>query len=210
MLAKWQGMLDHIQSQLEENHYGRARDYCSSLTQEILDNVGPGGTIDRTLGLISASHAIAEIGLGNRDDGLWYWRTAETLFPEIDTTDLPSYGGITQRLKAEPFRASFPNATLVTAATHEGVIAPVLRHHTKPHYPKGMAKAGIQGRYEVEVVVDIDGHVKEPRMVTKLLDASLAYAVLDAVRQWEYEPGLLDGKPAFFLQRNIIAYKIDE
>ena len=54
-------------------------------------------------------------------------------------------------------------------------------------------RANVHGIVIVEVTIDVDGTVKDARVLRSIpiLDA----AALDAVRQWRYEPTLLDGKP---------------
>ena len=59
--------------------------------------------------------------------------------------------------------------------------------------PEMAVRANARGVVVVEVTIDVDGTVKEARVLRSLplLDA----AALEAVRQWRYEPTILDGKP---------------
>lgn len=65
----------------------------------------------------------------------------------------------------------------------------------RPSYPPEVMRAGVTGMVDIECVVLPDGTVGDARIVTPLhpqLDAES----LKAVRQWRFEPGLKDGKPA--------------
>jgi protein TonB len=60
-------------------------------------------------------------------------------------------------------------------------------------YPPIAQQAKIQGAVVIEAIIDIDGKVREARVLRPL--PMLDQAALDAVRQWEYEPTLLAGQP---------------
>jgi protein TonB len=51
----------------------------------------------------------------------------------------------------------------------------------------------ISGAVELTGVIGVDGHIRELQIVHG--HPLLARAALDAVRQWVYEPTLLDGEP---------------
>ena len=65
----------------------------------------------------------------------------------------------------------------------------------KPAYPKRMVEAGLEGKVWVEAVVGIDGRVVRARATTGQVHPDFAQAAVDAVRQWRFEPTLLNGAP---------------
>lgn len=65
----------------------------------------------------------------------------------------------------------------------------------KPAYPKRMVEAGLEGKVWVEAVVGIDGRVARARATTGQVHPDFAQAAVDAVRQWRFEPTLLNGAP---------------
>jgi TonB family protein len=73
--------------------------------------------------------------------------------------------------------------------------APRKTVNVPPEYPKRMVEAGLEGRISVEAVVGIDGRVARARALTVEAHPDLAQAAVDAVRQWRYEPTLLNGAP---------------
>ena len=63
----------------------------------------------------------------------------------------------------------------------------------KPVYPEDAKAAGVQGVVIIETVIGTDGKVREARALRAV--AMLDEAALEAVRQWEYTPTLLNGEP---------------
>jgi periplasmic protein TonB len=74
-----------------------------------------------------------------------------------------------------------------------GVDGPVKLHHVVPVYPELAKQARVEGIVVIECRIDTRGRVTEARVLSghPLLDD----AALDAVRQWQYRPTLLNGQP---------------
>lgn len=70
---------------------------------------------------------------------------------------------------------------------------PIKRRDVRPVYPGDAMAGAVQGVVIAEVTIDTEGKVSNARILrgVPLLDQ----AALDAVRQWEYEPTLLNGVP---------------
>jgi protein TonB len=64
--------------------------------------------------------------------------------------------------------------------------------HVDPVYPDDARKAGVRGAVILELTIGADGTVSDARVLRSipLLDA----AAVDAVRQWVYEPTLVEGR----------------
>jgi len=65
---------------------------------------------------------------------------------------------------------------------------------TRPSYPEVARRARIEGVVILELTVDRQGSVRNVD-VLRGLPMGLTEAAVDAVRQWRYEPTLLDGRP---------------
>jgi protein TonB len=63
----------------------------------------------------------------------------------------------------------------------------------KPEYPPIAQSARVQGIVIVETVIGADGLVQDARVLRSI--PLLDQAALDAVRQWEFVPTLLNGAP---------------
>jgi protein TonB len=62
-----------------------------------------------------------------------------------------------------------------------------------PVYPVEARQAGISGTVRLHVIIAKDGTIEQLELVSG--HPLLAQAALDAVRQWTYQPTLLNGKP---------------
>ena len=74
---------------------------------------------------------------------------------------------------------------------------PMKTHDVKPIYPLEARDAGVQGVIIIEALLNAEGRVEDARILKSIpmLDA----AALEAVRQWEYMPTLLNGQPVPFM-----------
>ena len=82
-----------------------------------------------------------------------------------------------------------------------------LIHSVQPEYPDVAREAGIQGSVRLEVYVAEDGAVSDARVLAG--ERILADAALAAVRQWRYQPALLDGKPVRVVTRVKVEFRLD-
>ena len=73
------------------------------------------------------------------------------------------------------------------------VKAPKKIKDVKPVYPATAQAAGVTGAVTIEATIGPDGTVIDARVVRSI--PLLDQAALDAVRQWEYTPTLLNGVP---------------
>ena len=62
-----------------------------------------------------------------------------------------------------------------------------------PKYPKEAKEAGVQGIVILEGIIDHRGNVTDVRVLRSI--PLLDQAAIDAVKQWKYEPTLLEGLP---------------
>ena len=63
----------------------------------------------------------------------------------------------------------------------------------KPMYPPDAKAARVQGTVQVQINIAKDGKVQSLNVVSG--PPELVQAAVDAVRQWEYKPTLLNGEP---------------
>jgi len=85
---------------------------------------------------------------------------------------------------------------------------PKLVKRVVPKYPESALKANIEGKVVIEAVTDAKGQV----VSAKVLDgpAELREAALEAIKQWQYEPYIVNGvaKPVSFTV--ILKFRLDE
>ena len=87
-----------------------------------------------------------------------------------------------------------PPPAVVQPVRPGGDVTPPTRiKHVVPEYPLIAKSARVQGVVIIEAIIDTDGKVQQARVIRSL--PLLDQAALDAVREWEYTPTLLNGRP---------------
>jgi TonB family protein len=105
----------------------------------------------------------------------------------------------------------------VTGGVAGGVIAaplkltsapqPKLIKQVDPVYPEAARKARIEGIVIVEATTDIYGRVQDAKALRSI--PLLDQAAIDAVKQWVYEPAIIDGKPIPISFNVTISFTLD-
>jgi protein TonB len=75
-----------------------------------------------------------------------------------------------------------------------GVSQPTILHKVEPEYSEEARKAKWQGTVQLSIVIDENGHPRDPK-VTKALGLGLDQKAIEAVEKWLFKPGMKDGKP---------------
>jgi TonB family protein len=79
----------------------------------------------------------------------------------------------------------------------------------RPVYPSSMKEAGIEGTVPLDAVIGRDGSVSSVRVASATVHPDLAIAAIDAVRQWKFEPTLLNGAPVEVMMTVTIDFRLD-
>lgn len=88
------------------------------------------------------------------------------------------------------------------------VKAPVVIRRVEPHYTPEARANRVAGVVILEAVIDREGNVKDVR-VLKPLPFGLDTAAADALRQWKFKPGTLDGKPVDVIFNLTMSFRPD-
>lgn len=89
------------------------------------------------------------------------------------------------------------------------VVPPRVRRQIVPPYPRAAAEAGIEGKVLLLVEVDEKGRVTNVR-VLRGLGHGLDEAAVEAVRQFTFTPGTVDGRPGPMEIRYTYTFVLDE
>jgi TonB family protein len=81
----------------------------------------------------------------------------------------------------------------VTILSGKEFLLPKLMKSVSPEYPWGALRAKVTGAVIVEAVVGVDGRITSTRILKSI--PALDQAAADAVKNWVYEPLLVDSKP---------------
>ncbi len=97
-------------------------------------------------------------------------------------------------LKDWPLKSASPNVPAEGPVRAIGEIKPpVLIKQVEPNYPKIAAEARVEGIVILEAQTDILGRIAAVKVLRSV--PLLDQAAIDAVRQWQYEPMVINGKP---------------
>ena len=83
---------------------------------------------------------------------------------------------------------------------------PALLKRVGPEYPELAVRAQVEGVVILEAVVDQLGRVEDVRVLRSI--PLLDNAAKAAVRQWEYSPLLLNGKPERFIVTVTVSFRL--
>ena len=75
-----------------------------------------------------------------------------------------------------------------------------------PEYPADAKQLGVQGTVRIRTLLGLDGKVKH--LSVQSGPPELVESALEAVRQWEYRPTLLNGKPVYVLTQIDITFTL--
>jgi len=201
----WRGLLDSAADDLQAQRYAHARRTTIKLINSMMDNLNTGNAAAYTLGLTVAYRAVAEAGLGNYDEADWYRHVALAMSPQVAQLDLSRFGGagewFTQREASDvpPMASSTSSSSSSSSDDAPAVISdrhdPICKYKPYPKYPLGAVLGKVSAPVIVHVLIDSDGTVRHPTVVSQSVAPTLIYAATEAVKQWQFEPAMADGKP---------------
>ena len=83
-----------------------------------------------------------------------------------------------------------------------------LTHYEAPAFPADAVRQGVGGTVLLEGVIGEEGRVVGLSMRNSIADDRLVAAASDAVRQWRYDPTLLNGQPVDTVVNISVAFEI--
>jgi periplasmic protein TonB len=101
---------------------------------------------------------------------------------------------------------SAPAVPLAPVRPGPKVRPPVKVRDAAPIYPAIAQQAHVSGTVIIEATIDVDGRVRSVRVLRSI--PLLDEAALDAVRQWEYTPTLLNGTPVAVIMTVTVTFQL--
>jgi TonB family protein len=84
-----------------------------------------------------------------------------------------------------------------------------LVRQVKPVYPQDLKDQGITGVVRIKAIISKTGDLLNP-VVVNTVNPAMAQAALDAVKQWQYSPALLNGRPIEIMTSIDVAFELDQ
>ena len=116
-------------------------------------------------------------------------------------------GGLLTEIAPPPPRA--PRPTPAPIRVGGNIKPPELTRRVEPIYPDAAVQARMHGVVILEAMVSAEGRVVELtvlRSANRLLDGS----AIAAVRQWQYQPLILNGVPHPFVLTVVLTFNLSE
>ena len=147
----------------------------------------------RPIGLALAAAAVLLLAIVILcDSGRW-----ETRARRMESTSQvkATYGLTTAPVSTTAGAPARVNAGVASQRLRVGgaIKPPVRLVNVNPVYPEDARAAGIEGLVVLEIVIGKTGAVIETQVLRSIPE--LDQAAIDAVRQWQYQPTLLNGEP---------------
>jgi protein TonB len=99
-----------------------------------------------------------------------------------------------------------PPAPRAPVRTGGQIKAPALIKRVAPVYPPLAVNAQVEGVVILEATVGRDGRVEDVKVLRSI--GLLERAAIDAVREWQYEPLLLNGQPERFILTVTVSFSL--
>lgn len=80
----------------------------------------------------------------------------------------------------------------------------------KPIYPAAMRDAGLEGTVPIEARIGADGSVTSAQVISARVHPEFAAAAVDAVRQWQFSPTLLNGAAIEVLMTVRVQFRLED
>ena len=196
-------------NELKKANYEKALKIEERLIKDMVPRLGPGDAETKWFSVLVAHKALALAGLGREDDALWYWHVALSIYPAIAESDMSMFGAPAEFLKTHPFQ---PPPTFTFTPTvpppplPSNVQPPKIVKRVEPLYPEGARAFRVSGIAIFACVIDRNGSVRDVVMKKSLPAPTLSYMAMEALRQWKFEPGTVDGKPVDVLFNLTVNY----
>jgi hypothetical protein len=191
--VEWTSRLDATSKLLEKGEYTAALPMIEKLCDEIIDAKEPGSDVTRSIfGRVLTQRAIAEAGIGHPERALWYWAAAQNIHPQLAASDLSAWSqDATALLRANLLPKPLPHQC---PDSPPGITPSAVRKTIPLNFPEGARRHHVQGLFAAEVTIDEEGRPSNPRVIAHL-PATMEYAALESIRQWEFTPALKNGVP---------------
>ncbi len=200
---------------LREGRYAEALGISGSLVAEVAPQiVVPGDEGEGALGMLLGVHALAQAGVAGEGleqgvdrapalarEATFHWTLAQSLEPALGKSTLAVYGEAGARLaevrvdESCRLRQPLPEGLEEPRKIGDpGVVPPRKVRSPFPQYSPHARQANIEGAVILRAVVDREGRVRYP-CVLDTDSPVFVYMLAEAVKDWRFEPALVDSRP---------------
>ena len=199
-LKGWRKQIEEVDRLLQDGQSERALKKGDRLARTMVRKIQSGEGTGAWLGVVNSQRAIAATQSGDTRLGLWHWHIAIQMFPELTTMDLSAYGEAGEILKNHPLRPEYnrppPGEGQEIVQLSSAMTRPKKKKGApQPEIPLTKLQAGKPVSVIIQAIIDKNGEVRDPLILKSEGEFTVVCAVLEAMWQWEFEPGRVNGEP---------------
>jgi protein TonB len=101
-----------------------------------------------------------------------------------------------------------PDGKIAPVRVGGNIKPPVKIRDVKPVYPEEALQARVQGVVIIEALIDETGKVSDAKILRSI--PLFDQAALEAVRQWEFTPTVLNGVPVPVIMTTTVTFTLDK
>lgn len=213
--SKWLPELESVEETVRAGRWKAGRRQAERLAQEVLGSSWFGPDLRKVLARLAFLQAVAEANLGNDRVAIWTWHIACNLDFRLRTTDFTPWGEAGDLLLEHPLRERGTLPVLFDPPASHGQ-GPIDR----PQWPRNPVTPTIlnntgaaqehQGDFEVEVIIDEQGHPHHPVVISTHIHPVITVATLRAMLAMRpFDPGTVAGEPRDMITRVRVQYHVE-
>lgn len=203
--------VEAIDAALLRGKWKPARKQARKLAETVVKNNWNGIELEQILAELACQQAVALANLGDKRDAVWYWHIAQNLDARIFNKDLAPYGEAGRLLRE--FRLRSPGKVPRSFRTypHDGNDRPPGLGELP--IPRILTNTGATidrpGSFAVELVIDEQGAMHQPVVISSSLHPIVIYFVLAAMLDFpDFKPARYEGEPVDCLYDLTIRFRI--
>jgi TonB family protein len=200
---KFVDMLGDSGDFIKAGKYAEAMKLDDTVIAQMGEHYVSGEATAQLFSIAVAHKALALAGLGREDDALWYWYAAASIYPAIARSDMSAFGAAGKFLAERP-----PKPLEVRVPKGAQIVPAKIVKKVETKYPTRSLQTLVENPVVVEFIVGRDGRAHTPRIVGDIPAPILAFATLEALRQWQFTPATADGQPIDAPFRMTFGYKV--
>ncbi len=204
-VSEWTPEVARVDEILRKGKWKLGRKEAAKVTDQLLSKSWYGAGLRESLSDLAVLLAVAEANLGRRDDAIWHWHVAQNLDPRVRHRDLSPYGDAAKLLLEFPLRrrGEIPAGFEIRDQTlYSKVRKPKPKERPRKTILNNTAAVREKpGDFHVEIVVDKEGRIYHPVVVSDYMHPIVIYAVLEWLHGHpELEPARIDGEASDFIE----------
>lgn len=163
--------------------------------------------------------AIFAAQLGRWEEGLWDYHVAIGLDPAVSNFSFSAYPDLAPRFLDAREKHKEMVALVNSRKADLIVVQPPLaepppslkvakKRYVEPDYPAAYRRAGLGAEFSMFVLIDENGVPQMPLFSGDCSLAAFFVAAADALRQWRYEPPVVNDQPATIVTRTRFGFHL--